>query len=107
MPKKTFDIVTGQGSQIIAQVKGNQPTLLDAVQHADAQAEPLSQARQFDHARNRIERREVKVFAAAPLLAASPVETDWSALIKAVIQVHRNTDCFDTRTGTGRPHINI
>lgn len=100
MPKKTFDIVTGQGSQIIAQVKGNQPTLLDAVQHADAQAEPLSQARQFDHARNRIERREVKVFAAAPLLAASSVETDWSALIKAVIQVYRNTDCFDTRTGT-------
>jgi predicted transposase YbfD/YdcC len=100
LPKKTFDIVTGQGSQIMAQVKGNQPTLLDAVQHAGAQAEPLSQARQVDHARNRIERREVKVFAAAPLLATSPVETDWSALIKAVIQVHRNTDCFDTRTGT-------
>ena len=99
MPKKTFDLVIDQGSQLIAQVKGNQPTLLAAVQQADATAEPLSQACQFDHERSRIERRAVKVFAAAPLLAASPVETDWSALIKAVIQVHRQTDCFDTRTG--------
>lgn len=99
MSKKTFDLVTDQGSQLIVQVKGNQPALFDAVQQAPTKAEPLSHARQFDHARNRIERREVKVYAAAPLLAASSAETDWSERIEVVIQVHRQTDCFDTRTG--------
>jgi predicted transposase YbfD/YdcC len=99
--KKTFEIVTGQGNQMIAQVKANQEALLSAVQQA-THAVPLSQTSQFDHARSRIERREIKVFAAAPLLAALPEPDGWAPLIKAVVQVYRHTDGFDTRSGDWR-----
>jgi predicted transposase YbfD/YdcC len=95
LSKKTFEIVTGQGNQMIAQVKANQAALLAAAQQA-AQTPALSQACQFNHERSRIERREVKVFAAAALPA------DWAPLIKAVVQVYRHIDGFDTRSGDWR-----
>jgi len=94
--KKTLALAKAQGSQVIVQVKANQPALFAAVQQAEVNAVPLSQARQFDHARNRLEWRAVTVFDAAPLLAEHP---PWSSLITTVIQVHRRTDCFETRTG--------
>lgn len=100
MPKKTFDAALAQGSEVIAQVKGNQPALFEAVQAVETHAEPLDQTRQFDHERSRIERREIKVFDAAPVLASFPESDGWSPRIAAVIRVHRDTDCFDTRTGT-------
>lgn len=43
-----------------------------------------------------MEWRAVTVFDATPLLAEHP---PWSPLVAAVIQVHRRTDCFETRTG--------
>lgn len=84
---------------MIAQVKGNQPALFEAVQQVETHAEPLDQARQFDHERSRIERREVKVFDAAPVLASLTEPDGWPPRIAAVIRVHRDTECFDTRTG--------
>lgn len=84
---------------MIVQVKANQPLLFEAVQQAEAKAVPLSQAYQFDHARNRIERRAVSVFDAAAVLATLPEPNLWLELLEAVVQVHRYTDCFDTRTG--------
>jgi len=83
----------------MAQVKGNQSALLEAVQQL-ATAKPLiSQACQANHQRNRIERRDIKVFDAQGLQNNSSVDSDWGHLLKAIIQVQRNTDCFDTRTG--------
>jgi predicted transposase YbfD/YdcC len=99
LPKKTFDAALEQGSEVIAQVKGNQPALFDAVQSVETHAERLDQARQFNHQRSRIERREIKVFDAAPVLASLPEPDGWSSRIAAVIRVYRDTDCFDTRTG--------
>lgn len=86
---------------MIVQVKANQPALFEAVQQAEVNAVPLSQARQFDHALNCLEWRAVTVFDATPLLVEHP---PWSPLVAAVIQVYRRTDCFETRTGdwTGR-----
>lgn len=100
MPKKTFDAALEQGSEVIAQVKGNQPALFEAVQSVETHAEPLDQARQFDHERSRIERREIKVFDAASALASFPESDGWSSRLAAVIRVHRDTHCFDTRTGS-------
>ena len=101
--KKTFEIATTQGSQVIAQVKANQATLFEVVQQVQMSTAPLSQAHQFDHARSRIERREIKVFEAAPLLAARPAQDGGSDLIEAIIQLQRKTDCFDTRIGAWTP----
>jgi predicted transposase YbfD/YdcC len=97
--KKTLELATGQGSQVMVQVKANQPALFAAVQQAEARVAPYSQACQFDHARSRMEWRTVTVFDAAAVLTALPEPTEWSELISAVVQVHRKTDCFDTRTG--------
>lgn len=94
--KKTLELAKAPGSHVIVQVKDNQPALFKAVQQAEGNAVPLSQARQFDHARNRMEWRTVRVFDAAPLLAE---HHPWSPLVAPVIQVHRRTDCFQTRPG--------
>lgn len=56
----------------------------------------LSTHRQFDHARQRIERREVRVFAAAAL------PTEWDGLIHSVIEVRRTRDAFHTKSGQWR-----
>lgn len=84
---------------MIAQVKANQPALWEAVKQVEAHAEPLDQVRQFDHERSRIERREIKVFDAAPVLASLSESDGWPSRIAAVIRVYRDTDGFDTRTG--------
>jgi predicted transposase YbfD/YdcC len=93
-------LAKAQGSQAIVQVKANQPALFAAVQQAETNAVARSQAHQFDHARNRREWRTVTVFDAAPVLTTLPEPTAWAALINTVVQVHRQTDCFDTRTAT-------
>lgn len=101
--KKTLELAQTQGNEVIIQVKANQPTLLAAVQHVAEHTEPLDEARQFDHARNRIEQRHLKVFQATPVVAGRATPDDWALPIAAVIRVHRQTECFQTRTGTWKP----
>jgi predicted transposase YbfD/YdcC len=60
------------------------------------EAPALSAHRQFDHRRQRIEWREVRVFAAAALPA------EWDGLISTVIEVRRTRDRFHTKTGEWR-----
>ncbi len=84
---------------MIAQVKDNQPALLAAVQQLEGNDQPLDRVCQVEQARNRIERREVRVFDAAPVLADLPESNGWPERLAAVIRVHRDTDCFDTRLG--------
>lgn len=88
-------------------MKGNQPALFEALQQIETHAEPLDQARQFDHERSRIERREVKVFDAAPVLSSLPEPDSWPERIAAVIRLHRDTECFDTRTGDWKRRTEI
>jgi hypothetical protein len=56
----------------------------------------LSTHRQFDHKRQRIEWREVRVFAAAALPA------EWDGLIHTVIAVRRTRDMFHPKSGEWR-----
>ena len=82
---------------MIVQVKANQAQLLEAVETI-AQNEPChSQARQFDHRRSRIERRQVSVYSAASLGEVLDEPTGWPSRITAVVKVYRDTDRFDTR----------
>lgn len=98
--KKTFDAVLKQDAQIVVQIKDNQPTLFKAAKRVETDSKLLDQASEHDIGkRNRIEIRDVKVFDAASVLANSPELKDWSERIVAIIQVYRNTDCFDTKTG--------
>jgi hypothetical protein len=60
------------------------------------EAPALSTHRQVDHARQRIEQREVRVFAAAALPA------EWDGLIHTVIEVRRTRDVFHTKSGEWR-----
>jgi predicted transposase YbfD/YdcC len=84
---------------VIAQVKDNQPALLAAVQQVESNDQPFERVCQVEQARNRIERREVCLFDAAPVLADLPESSGWPERLAAVIRVHRDTDCFDTRLG--------
>lgn len=56
----------------------------------------LSAHRQFDHKRQRIEWREVRVFTAAALPA------EWDGLISTVIEVQRTRDVFSAKRGEWR-----
>jgi hypothetical protein len=60
------------------------------------EAPARSRHRQFDHKRQRIERREVRVFAAAALPA------EWDGLIHTVIEVRRSRDVFHPKSGEWR-----
>jgi hypothetical protein len=60
------------------------------------EAPALSTHRQVTHARQRIEQREVRVFAAAALPA------EWDGLIHTVIEVRRTRDVFHTKSGEWR-----
>ena len=77
-------------------MKANQPKLLEQAKALAAEAPALSRCVQFDHARQRIERREVRVFAAAAL------PTEWDGLIHTVIEVRRSRDVFHTKSGEWR-----
>jgi len=61
----------------------------------------LSTHRQFDHKRQRIEWREVRVFAAAALPA------EWDGLISTVIEVRRTRDVFLTSIGEWRKTVKL
>lgn len=96
MSKKTFEVAQATGNPLIVQVKGNQPKLLKQVKALAREAPALSTHRQVDHARQRIEQREVRVFAAAALPA------EWDGLIHTVIEVRRTRDVFHTKSGEWR-----
>ena len=65
-----------------------------------AHASPSRHLISNDHGRNRIERREVKVFDAKPLLGEEGL---WHETLACVVQVHRWTDKFNTREGQWVP----
>ena len=104
---QTFDAAKAEQSEVLVQVKGNQPTLFEAMQKIPSVSAPMSQAHQFDHYRNRMEWREVAAFEALPILSLLPDPDKWAERIAMIIQVHRRTDTFNTRTGQWKTAFEI
>jgi predicted transposase YbfD/YdcC len=94
--KKTLQTAKETGNEVIAQVKGNQKTLLSDCQTLSETTTPDAVYQEpVTKTRNRIERRKVEIF-------ISPSLTDdqqWN-LVKAVVKVERHRQVFDTKTKT-------
>lgn len=92
MSKKTFEAATETHNELLVQVKGNQPTLLQAVQTLVQSTGPQDSTYSADPTRRRHTQRTVRVFTAAHL------PEPWSEHIQAVVEVKRVTDAFSTKT---------
>ena len=94
--KKTFEISIDSKSELIAQVKENQPNLLDHCQAIAEQNGPSSWFEEpFSRGRNRIENRSVAIFP-----AQLPEDNEWQPWVQAIAQVDRYTLRFDTKEKT-------
>ena len=86
--KKTFETALKSKSHVLAQVKDNQPGLLQIVERLTRTDAALSRFESFDDKkRGREETRVVEVFDAKPALE----NTDWKGLIVRAIKVTRST----------------
>jgi len=93
--KKTFEAASETDSFLIAQVKANQQTLLDAFETIAATDQPLDTSLTIDKKRHgRHERRLIETFEVAERLGS-----DWQGLIKTAVRVTRHTWHKDTKTG--------
>lgn len=90
--QKTFQAAADTGNAIIAQIKGNQPLLLDTVQARCATVAQLDTVDRHRHGRQ--EHRRVEVFAAGHRLGP-----DWADLITVVARVTRLTWHKHTQSG--------
>ena len=93
--KKTFEAAAAANLVLIAQVKGNQPTLRRQIQLVSATTAPLGSARSHDKGRNRDERRTVAVFDPTSRLS----DTDWQPHVAAIIRVERDVYTRSAATG--------
>ena len=79
----------------MVRVKGNQPTLLAAIESLCAQQAPVDRHETVDRARHgRQEHRRVEVFEVARHLGA-----EWQPWIASVARIARLTWCKDSRSG--------
>lgn len=93
--KKTFEAARETGNFLIAQVKANQQTLLDAIETISDSDEPVDTSMTIDKKRHgRFEHRLVEIFDVAGRLGAN-----WDGLIKTAVRVTRHTWRKDTKTG--------
>jgi predicted transposase YbfD/YdcC len=96
--KKTYEAARQSGNFLIAQVKANQQTLLDAIETISATDDPVDTSLTIDKKRHgRHEHRLVETFDAAEHLGS-----DWKGLIKTAVRVTRHTWRKDTKTGLWR-----
>lgn len=84
MSKKTVDAILDSGNDYLIQVKGNQPTLFQAISTVVNSQDPLSTNAQQERSRGRDERRTVAVFPAPAQMAE-----EWNGLAR-VIHVERD-----------------
>jgi hypothetical protein len=80
---------------LIAQVKGNQPGVLDAVRTLCAETTPEDRIQTRDRQRGRQEIRAVEVFT----LTDGALDPEWQALLTTVIRVRRERMDRSSRTG--------
>jgi predicted transposase YbfD/YdcC len=97
--KKTVQVVLDSGSDVLVQVKANQPTLLDTLTDLAAQTPPADTHLHHQIGqRNRIETRHTAVWT----VPKDHLEPEWSPLC-CLVQVSRHTECFDTTLGKWIP----
>lgn len=94
MPKKTVEIVTATGNQLLVQLKANQPSLYERLTTTYPEQPPLDRHHSHEVGQHaRLERRTTRVW---PLPPGAGTEL-WHDHFCALIEVHRHTDVFDTR----------
>lgn len=97
--KGTFEAAKETGSYVLAQVKANQPTLLNTLQEIAATRQPADRCETKDKiAHGRQERRLVETFDVAGHLG-----TDWDGLILTAARVTRHTWHKDAKDGMWLP----
>jgi predicted transposase YbfD/YdcC len=101
--KKTLQAAVASGSDVLVQVKGNQPTLLQGITALAAETQPHS-AHHEDQLgqRNRIETRCTAVWS----VAAEPLGAEWSP-VRCLIRVRRHTEVFNTRLAAWQPRSEV
>lgn len=93
--KKTFEAARETGNFLIAQVKANQQTLLDAIETMSAADRPVDTFLTIDKKRHgRHEQRLVETFEVEDRLGP-----DWQDLIKTTVRITRHTWRKDTKSG--------
>jgi predicted transposase YbfD/YdcC len=97
--KKTFETAHDAGCHLIAQVKANQPGLLERVEQICQSDTPTEAVASRDYGRCRQETRTVLVFDAQNHFAG----TEWQPHIAAVVQVTRDRLERNAATGLWRP----
>jgi hypothetical protein len=93
--KKTFEAAHEAGCTLIAQLKANQPTLLQTVTDLCQAAEPAEAVATKDRHRGRQEIRLYEVFPLPP----DRLEPEWQGLVGAVVRVTRERMAFSPKTG--------
>ena len=95
MPKNAFAQAASTGNALLVRVKGNQPSLRDALSEVCRCQTPSDVHETIDRRRHgRQEHRRVEVFDAADHL-----DTDWATHVACVVRVSRLTYLKDTRSG--------
>jgi predicted transposase YbfD/YdcC len=99
LPKKTLQVAVDSGNDVLVQLKGNQPTLLDTMVGL-AEKSPARDIHHHDQIgqRNRIESRTTSVWP----VAKDQVPEEW-ANIRCLVQVERFTEIFQTKSATWQP----
>lgn len=96
--KKTLEVAVHSGNDVLVQLKGNQPTLLQAMRHRAEQGLPADVHHDDQLGqRNRIESRTTAVWP----LAGDLVDPQWPH-IRCLVQVKRHTEMFDTTSAQWR-----
>lgn len=88
MPKKTLTVALAKHADVLVQVKGNQPTLLDACESLARHYGPTQCDVQHDKGHGRIETRTVQTYA----VPANWLEEEWQPLVQQVISVSRTVE---------------
>jgi predicted transposase YbfD/YdcC len=83
LSKKTVAVIIASGNDYLIQVKGNQPTLLQAITEVVHQQTSISTVSAEERSRGRQERRTVAIFD-----APTPLREEWTGL-RRMIQVDR------------------
>jgi hypothetical protein len=95
LPKKTVETVIASGSDLLVQLKGNQPKLQAAVRALCPTHPPVDGHSTFDAGqRNRLESRTVRVWS---LPAHFGTET-WHRHFQVAVEVRRRVECFNPAT---------
>jgi predicted transposase YbfD/YdcC len=101
--KKTLHLATAGGSDVLVQVKGNQPTLLHDIAALAAEAQPQSSHHEDQLGRrNRIETRCTSLWP----VAATRLAAEWSS-VRCLIQVRRHTEVFNTSQALWQPRSEV